>query len=59
MSSFTPGQAVILVNPRGPKKAGFYAGKIDLGKGRGRGEFLLVEVEGKTLKARAGRIHAV
>lgn len=58
MSNFNSGQAVILTNPRGPQKAGFVVGEIDLGKGRGRGKFLLIEVEGQTLKARAGRISA-
>jgi hypothetical protein len=50
---------VILKNPRGPEKPGVVIGSIHLGNGRGRGEFLLLVVEGRTLKARAGRVRAV
>lgn len=59
MAPFQPGQSVILKNPRGPEKPGVVIGSIYLGNGRGRGEFLLLVVEGRTLKARAGRVRAV
>lgn len=58
MSGFTKGQAVILTNPRGVDKAGKFVGIKNLGTGRGGGDYLVVEVEGKELKARASKVRA-
>lgn len=58
MSSFKKGQAVILTNPRGTEKAGKFIGTKNLGHGRGGGEYLVVDVDGKELKARPSKVRA-
>jgi hypothetical protein len=58
MSGFTKGQNVILTNPRGTEKAGKYLRTENLGHGRGMGEYLVVDVDGKPLRARASKVRA-
>ncbi|CAI8795788.1 KOW domain-containing protein [Pseudomonas sp. IT-P12] len=58
MSGFKKGQAVILTNPRGTEKTGKFVGTNNLGHGRGGGEYLVVDVDGKELKARASKVRA-
>ncbi|PXX71822.1 hypothetical protein SAMN05660489_02415 [Pseudomonas sp. LAMO17WK12:I10] len=58
MSAFTKGQPVILTNPRGTEKAGKFVGVKNLGTGRGGGEYLVVDVDGKEMKARASKVRA-
>ncbi|OUM27993.1 hypothetical protein B8W70_15455 [Pseudomonas sp. 1239] len=58
MSSFKEGQAVILTNPRGTEKVGKYLRTDNLGHGRGMGEYLVVDVAGKELRARASKVRA-
>ncbi|MNJ81413.1 hypothetical protein D3C77_802100 [compost metagenome] len=58
MSAFTKGQSVILTNPRGHEKAGKFLRTNNLGSGRGGGEYLVVDVDGKELKARASKVRA-
>lgn len=58
MSGFTKGQAVILTNPRGAEKSGKYLRTENLGHGRGLGLYLVVDVDGKELRARASKVRA-
>lgn len=58
MSGFTKGQAVILTNPRGTEKSGKFVETTNLGHRRGSGEYLVVDVDGKQLKARASKVRA-
>lgn len=54
--SFKKGQSVILTNPRGEEKSGKFLRIENLGH-RG-GEYLVVEIAGKELKARASKVKA-
>ena len=58
MSGFTKGQAVIYTNPRGAEKSGKFVRAVDLGHGRGGGEYLVVDVNGKELRGRASKVRA-
>lgn len=58
MSDYQKGQAVIYTNPRRQKKAGKFIGETSLGSGRGGGRYLLVEVDGKQMKAKPGLVVA-
>jgi hypothetical protein len=58
MSNFSAGQAVVITNPRGTEKAGKYVGTQDLGSRRGGGLYLVVDVEGKQLRARPSKVRA-
>lgn len=58
MSGYKKGQAVILTNPRGTEKPGKFVGTKNLGLGRGGGEYLVVDVDGKEMKARASKVRA-
>lgn len=58
MSGFTKGQNVILTNPRGVDKAGKFLRTDNLGHGRGLGLYLVVDVAGKELRARASKVRA-
>ncbi|MGF6394254.1 hypothetical protein [Pseudomonas plecoglossicida] len=58
MSGFTKGQAVIFTNPRGTDKAGKFVRTENLGHGRGGGEYLVVDVDGKEMKGRASKVRA-
>ncbi|HCI2791703.1 hypothetical protein LLH04_17770 [Pseudomonas aeruginosa] len=55
---FKKGQSVILTNPRGIAKEGKFLRTINKGTGRGGGEYLVVEVNGKELQARACKVKA-
>lgn len=57
---FKKGQSVILTNPRGVAKEGKFLRTINKGTGRGGGggEYLVVEVNGKELQARACKVKA-
>ncbi|WP_260973809.1 hypothetical protein [Pseudomonas aeruginosa] len=55
---FKKGQSVILTNPRGVAKEGKFLRTINKGTGRGGGEYLVVEVSGKELQARACKVKA-
>ena len=58
MSEFTKGQAVILTNPRGTDRKGKYVKTENRGTGRGGGDYLVVDVDGKHLMARASKVRA-
>lgn len=58
MSDYQKGQEIIYTNPRRQKKAGKFVGETDLGPGRGGGRYLLVEVDGKQMKAKPGQVSA-
>ncbi|HCW0543182.1 hypothetical protein [Pseudomonas aeruginosa] len=56
--SFKKGQSAILTNPRGEEKSGKFLRIENLGHRRGGGEYLVVEIAGKELKARASKVKA-
>lgn len=58
MSSFKKGQAVIFTNPRKQEKPGKFVSEIDSGAGKGGGKFLVVEVDGKQMRARPSMVRA-
>ena len=58
MSAFKKGQAVIFTNPHKQDKPGKFVGEIDNGAGKGGGKYLIVEVDGKEMRARPSMVRA-